>query len=95
MPRNAVFLLALLFKEYDVFLSQRTNTVVELVIFKVAKFDTIVITIYRPPGTSVSKWKQAIDKMTSEIKLAQSHGKYRNIFIFHRLNLDLLFIYYF
>ena len=37
--------------------------------------------IYRPPDTSVSEWKMAVDALSEEIDMIQAHGAYQRVLI--------------
>ena len=57
-----------------------SNSVVEYVVVKSSIIDTLFISVYRPPGTNNIEWKEALNSLDNEIKLAQSHGKFQRIF---------------
>ena len=49
--------------------SSYSNTVVEYVIVKVKKLDTLFISIYRPPDTSNNEWSLAIKSLNDDINM--------------------------
>ena len=56
-----------------------SNGVVESLIVKSKKIDTLFICIYRPPSTTIDEWKDVMDKISDAIDMAQSNGSYSNI----------------
>ena len=66
------------------------NGVVQTILIKYKKLDTLFGVNYRPPNTTSDLWNEAMLDLDNAIMLAQAHGDYNNIVIggdfnFHNL----------
>jgi exonuclease III len=63
------------------------NSVVEVLVLKMARLDAVLVALYRPPDTRSEEWTPALDFVMESIELAQAHGRYKNIIICGDMNL--------
>ena len=61
--------------------SDYCDTVVQILIVKCKKIDSVFVTVYRPPSTNYIQWKNAIQYIENSIEMVQSNGNYNNIII--------------
>ena len=58
-----------------------SNGVVEALILKIKSLDMLLVAMYRPPNTDNDSWIEALEKVNSEIGLAQANGSYSTIIV--------------
>ena len=56
-----------------------SNRVVEALVIKCMKLDSLFLSLYRPPNTTISEWKDVMDQLEQAINMAQSNGGYGTI----------------
>ena len=62
----------------------------QYVIAKVWKLKSLVVSIYRPRDTRDSAWKDALNRLSEDISLAQSNGDFERIIFGGNLNFGSL-----
>ena len=65
-----------------------SNDVVEVVGAKVRELEALVFSVYRPPDTQRSEWRDGLEKISEAIRFGQAHSdKFSRIFIMGDLNM--------
>ena len=81
---TAIFLRSELMCKLD---TAYSNGVVETLLVKCKKLDTLFVSVYRPPDTKVNEWNEAISELETTIGMAQSDGNYGTIVMGRDFNL--------
>ena len=56
-----------------------SNGVVETLVIKYKKLNTLFVSVYHPPDTSISEWSEAMCDLQHVIDISQSNGGYGTI----------------
>ena len=67
-----------------------SNGVVKTLVVKCKKFDTLFVSVYRPPDTSICEWREAMCDLEWVIDMSQSNGRYGTIVMAGDFNLPNL-----